>query len=194
MKKVIVVALLMVGFFSGAYARPFISVEGGIAGAYSGETKRISTAEYGYYEDIKGAEITFGVPFIISIGYLKEKSFGDGFGVSVFYTKNIVSDTMAKRIDTGFDTSKTYFPSDDIAQITSQQAGIGLIFYKPDASFAINLGVSKDIGSKVVYAIKNTEVERKLNGTYMPLSIDWGGGGNILIILVYIARLARSYI
>lgn len=173
MKKVIAVALLMLGFFSGAYARPFISVEGGIAGAYSGETKRISTAEYGYYEDIKGAEITYGVPFTISIGYLKEKSFGDGFGVSVFYTKNIVSDTNAKTIDTGYDTSKTFLPSDDIVQTTSQQAGIGLI-YKPDASFAINLGVSKDIGSKIVYAIKNTEVERKLNGTYMPLSIDWG--------------------
>lgn len=173
MKKYIGLFLLSLSLVSGAYARPFISIEGGIAGAYSGETKRISTAEYGYYEDIKGAEITYGVPFTISIGYLKEERFGDGFGVSVFYTKNIVSDTTAKTIETDYDFSKTYLPSDDIVQITSQQAGIGLT-YKPDSSFAINLGVSKDIGSKVVYAIKNTEIERKLNGTYMPLSIDWG--------------------
>ena len=172
MKKAFLVAVLLTAFVGSAYARPFISIEGGI-GFHGGNTKRISTAEYGYYDDIKGPDITFGAPFTISIGYLKEKTFGDGFGVSVFYIKNIVSDTDAETIDTGYDSSKTYLLGDDIAQTTSQQAGIGLI-YKPDKTFAINLGISKDIGSKVVYAIKNTEVERKLNGIYMPLSIDWG--------------------
>ena len=60
-----------------------------------------------------------------------------------------------------------------MAQITSQQAGIGLI-YKPDKTFAVNLGVSTDVGSKVVYPVKNTQVERKLKGVYLPLSVDWG--------------------
>ncbi len=172
MKKSFLVAVLLTAFIGSAYARPFISVEGGI-GAHGGETKRISTAEYGYHEDIKGRDMTISAPFTISIGYLKEKTFGDGFGVSVFYTKNIVSDTSAETIDTGYDSSKAFLPSDDIVQTTSQQAGIGLI-YKPDKTFAVNLGVSTDVGSKVVYPIKNTQFERKLKGVYLPLSVDWG--------------------
>ena len=86
MKKAFLVAVLLTAFVGSAYARPFISVGAGF-GMYGGTTKRISTAQYGYYDDIVGPGTEFGAPLTISVGYLKEKTFGDGFGVSVFTPK-----------------------------------------------------------------------------------------------------------
>lgn len=170
MKKYIGLLLLLLSLVSGAYARPFVSVESGIIGAAGGKTKRIPMASYGYYEDISGSLFTAGIPITISIGYLKEKSFGDGFGVSLFYTKNIISDAT---VDTIHNESLTGENFGNNAQITSQQVGVGFI-YKIARDFAFNLGISKDMGSKVVYPIKNDEIERKINGIYMPLSLDGG--------------------
>ncbi len=172
MKKVVLVAALLAVFVGSAYARPFMSISGSF-GFYGGATKRISGAEYGYYDDIKGIETDIGAPFTINIGYLNEQSYGDGFGVSVFYTKHIVADAGIESISGEWQSDKTYYPVDNKAQITSQQAGVSFT-YKPNSSFAINLGVGTDVGSKIVFPMKNTEVERKLNGIYMPVSIDWG--------------------
>lgn len=170
MKKLCCAFLLALVLASSAYARYFASIEAAY-GRNSGSTKRISTGSYGYYEDIAGPKSDTCAPFTFSIGFLKEKSFGDGVGVSLFFTKNIGSEIGITTENMGYDFSKESLPSELKAQATSQQVGVGFV-YRPNENIGVNVGISKDIGSKIVYPIKNEQIERKLNGVYMPISFE----------------------
>lgn len=135
------------------------------------QVEPIYLSQYGFYDDIAGAEGDIGFDMNFRLGYIRDLSVNSLFGVNLTYAKNLVSNLSVNIKKGEYISGKTFYSPTNHAEITSQQLGMELMYlYK---GYLLGVGVSKDIGSKIAFPVNSSTIERDIEGTYLPIRLGY---------------------
>ena len=131
----------------------------------------LSLSEYGFYDNIDGADSTIGVPINFRVGYGRVVSLKSIVGINLTYNRNFAFEPSVNVIKGDYISGKTYYSPSNDAEVKSQQLGVELMAIHNGWIFGI--GVSKDIGSNVSFPVNSLTLTRDIKELYLPIRLGY---------------------
>lgn len=143
-------------------------------------SETISLSQYGYYDDIVGAEGDAGFPINLRVGLMHKFSARSSAILNLVYTKNFMANSLAfvETKSGRYESGKSSYSTTNVASLSTQQLGAELMYMY--SGYFVGLGVSKDIGSNITYPVGSSEIKRDIDGLYLPIRLGcaWALSGS----------------